>query len=183
MKAWTQDGYLRALRFAAEAHAGQTVPGTDLPYILHVTSVAMEVMAALRAEPDCDQELAVHCALLHDVVEDTEATVERVQATFGTAVASGVSALSKNGTLPKEEQLPDSLLRIRQEPKEVWMVKLADRITNLQPPPSHWSEGKVANYRKEAALIHASLEQASPVLARRLLQKIQDYGRAGRSDE
>ncbi len=50
MGVWTPEGYLEALRFAAEAHAGQTVPGTNLPYLLHVTSVAMEVIAALRTE-------------------------------------------------------------------------------------------------------------------------------------
>ena len=176
MKAWTQDGYLGALRFAAEAHAGQTVPGSTLPYLLHVTLVAMEVIAALRSEPQHDQELAVHCALLHDVVEDTQTTVEQLRERFGPAVANGVDALSKCKALLKHQQLEDSLQRIRKQPAEVWMVKLADRITNLQPPPAHWSLEKVADYRDEAKVIHASLEDASPLLAMRLSQKIETYG-------
>ena len=175
MRAWTQQGYLDALRFAAEAHAGQTVPGTNLPYVIHPASVAMEVIAALREEPACDQELAVRCALLHDVVEDTQATVEQLQATFGPGVASGVSALSKDKALPKERQMEDSLRRIREQPREVWMVKMADRITNLQPPPQHWSREKVSSYRDEATVILASLKDASRVLATRLAQKIEDY--------
>ena len=181
MQLWTQDGYLEALRFAAEAHAGQTFPGTRLPYLLHVTLVAMEVIAALRTEPEHDQELAVRCALLHDVVEDTERTVDQVRALFGSAVASGVWALSKNKALPKDHQMQDSLRRIQEQPAEVWMVKLADRITNLQPPPTHWTPEKVSGYRHEAILIHKTLKDASPVLAARLAQRIESYGAAKRA--
>ena len=176
MRTWTQDGYLRAVRFAADAHGAQKFPGTELPYLLHVTSVAMEVQAALRVEPGRDQELAVQCALLHDVVEDTPVTLDAVRAAFGPAVADGVSALSKDPALPKAEQLPDSLQRIRRQPHEVWMVKLADRITNLQRPPSHWSPQKIAGYREEAILIHRQLSPASPALAARILEKIERYG-------
>lgn len=45
-KQLSQDIYIRASRFAAEAHNGQLVPGTDLPYMLHINLVAMEVLAA-----------------------------------------------------------------------------------------------------------------------------------------
>jgi (p)ppGpp synthase/HD superfamily hydrolase len=176
MGTWTQDGYLRAVRFAAEAHGAQKFAGTELPYLLHVTAVAMEVQAALRLEPERDQELAVQCALLHDVVEDTAVALEAVRAAFGPTVAEGVSALSKDPSLPKADQLADSLERIRRQPHEVWMVKLADRITNLQRPPSHWSAQKIAGYREEAITIHERLAPASPALAQRLLHKIERYG-------
>jgi (p)ppGpp synthase/HD superfamily hydrolase len=176
MRQWTEDGYLRAARFAARAHGRQTLPGSELPYVLHVTSVAMEVMAALRVEPDHDQELAMQCALLHDVVEDTAVALDEIRAAFGPAVAEGVSALSKDPALPKSEQLADSLERIRRQPHEVWMVKLADRITNLQTPPAHWSAEKIATYREEAIQIHGSLGASSPALASRILRKIEAYG-------
>ena len=176
IRPWSQDGYLKALRFAAKAHGTQTVPGTTLPYLSHVALVTMEVIAALRTESTHDQELAVQCALLHDVVEDTPTTIAQVRAVFGAAVADGVAALSKNKALPKEQQLPDSLKRIQGQPSEIWIVKLADRITNLQPPPAHWSREKIAQYRDEAVQIHGCLKQASPLLAGRLLQKIEVYG-------
>ena len=181
MPLWTQDGYLETLRFAAEAHDGQKVPGTTLPYLHHVTLVAMEVMAALRTEPGHDQDLAVRCALLHDVVEDTARTVDQVHDLFGSAVANGVAALSKNKALPKDQQLKDSLDRIRDQPQAVWMVKLADRITNLQPPPAYWTPEKISGYRQEAILIHSTLKDASRVLAARLAQKIGSYGPAKRT--
>jgi (p)ppGpp synthase/HD superfamily hydrolase len=51
-------------------------------------------------------------------------------------VISGVAALTKDETLPsKQEQMIDSLKRLKFEPKCVQMVKLADRITNLAPAP------------------------------------------------
>jgi len=46
-----QDAILAAWRFAAQAHLGQTLPDGDLPYVVHVGSVAMEVMAAHALEP------------------------------------------------------------------------------------------------------------------------------------
>lgn len=168
---------MRALRFAAEAHGAQTVTGTTLPYLWHVTLVTMEVIAALRVEAEHEQELAVQCALLHDVIEDTDRTEDQLRVAFGPAVASGVAALSKDKALPKDDRLPDSLRRIRAQPSEIWMVKLADRIVNLQPPPAHWDARKIAAYRDEAILIHDRLQEASPFLAERLRQKIEAYGR------
>jgi (p)ppGpp synthase/HD superfamily hydrolase len=172
---WSQETYLKAFRFAAHAHLGQMVPGTDLPYIMHLSFVSMEVIAALNIEKEHDENLAVQCAILHDVIEDTDATYEKVKAEFGEAAANGIVALSKNKTLEKHLQLEDSLRRIRQQPHEVWIVKLADRITNLQPPPSYWTKDKIAQYREEAIQIHASLRESSPMLSSRLLAKIEAY--------
>jgi (p)ppGpp synthase/HD superfamily hydrolase len=173
---WSQDQYTAAARFAAAAHLGQAVPGSELPYLLHVTLVAMEVAAALRAEPGHDEDLAILCALLHDTVEDTAVTYEQVAAAFGPAVADGVLALSKDEALPDDEQMPDSLRRIQAQPREVWLVKLADRIVNMQPPPKHWQAAKIAGYKKEARSILAALGAASPLLAARLAEKIEAYG-------
>lgn len=173
---WSQDRYTAAASFAAEAHLGQTVPTGELPYLLHVTLVAMEVAAALRAEPGHAEDLAMCCALLHDTLEDTPVTHERLAAAFGRAVADGVLALSKDEGLPDDEQIPDSLRRIRQQPREVWLVKLADRIVNLQPPPKHWRPEKVAAYRAQSRDILAALGGASPLLAARLAEKIEAYG-------
>ncbi len=172
---WSQDEYIRAYRFAAIAHQGQSVPGTDLPYIVHPALVCMEVIAALVAEQGHDENLAVQCALLHDVIEDTSVTYEQVQQEFGGAVADGVLALSKNPTLPKQSQMQDSLQRIQEQPQEIWLVKLADRISNLQPPPHYWTQDKIIAYRQEAIQIHDTLSAASQFLSARLAAKIEAY--------
>jgi (p)ppGpp synthase/HD superfamily hydrolase len=173
---WSQEKYIKTLRYAAEVHHGQLFPGTDLPYVVHVTMVAMEVIAALAHEDDLDGDLAVQCALLHDVIEDAGKSYEKLSAEFGPEVAEGVLALSKNNILKsKKEKMADSLARIKEQPKEVWMVKLADRITNLQPPPGHWSEERIARYREEGREILTELGRKSSYLAERLKQKIIEY--------
>lgn len=171
-----QDHYINAYRFAALAHDGQKVPGTDIPYLMHLSLVSMEVIASFAVEPECNCVLAVQCALLHDVIEDTPTSYDLVHEVFGKNVADGVAALTKNEKLPtKQEQMADSLRRIREQSPEVWRVKLADRITNLQPPPSHWSTEKKVSYRAEAVTILDALGAASPYLAERLRAKIAAY--------
>jgi (p)ppGpp synthase/HD superfamily hydrolase len=174
-RSWTQASYIKAYRFAAEAHKGQLFPGTDLPYLMHISFVSMEILACLEIEKKHDGDLAVQCALLHDVIEDTDVTYSEVEKAFGRSVAQGVLALTKNASLPKEQRMRDSLERIRQQPYEVWMVKLADRITNLAPPPHYWEKDKIERYREEAIEIHQALHEASDYLSQRLMSKIDEY--------
>lgn len=180
MTHWNPDIYAKAWAFASQHHRGQTYGGSaegeHIEYINHVASVAMEVTAALQTETGVDGNLALQCALLHDTLEDTAATYESLQAQFGTAVADGVQALSKDpGIKDKDEKMRDSLRRIKLQPREVWMVKLADRIANLYHPPFYWDSRKILAYRDEAQLIHSELGSASAVLAGRLQGKIDDY--------
>jgi guanosine-3',5'-bis(diphosphate) 3'-pyrophosphohydrolase len=175
MPNWTQDDYIKAYRFAADRHNNQKYPGTDLPYIMHLSFVCMEVIAALRVSEVAEEAVAVQCALLHDTIEDTTTTYDEVKQTFGPAVADGVMALTKLSTLEKSQKMADSLQRLQQQPAAVQLVKLADRITNLQAPPHYWSREKIAAYRAEAIVIHQALKDANGYLADRLQQKIDDY--------
>jgi (p)ppGpp synthase/HD superfamily hydrolase len=172
---WSPEDYHRAYWFAARAHNGQPMPDSDLPYIVHVSLVTAEVIAALRVEAGHDETLAVQCALLHDVLEDTPVTYVAIEAGFGGPVAAGVLALSKDARLDKAEQMPDSLRRIQQQPSEVWMVKLADRICNLREPRPTWTTERIRQYRAEARDIYQALHAASPLLAARLQEKIDLY--------
>ena len=173
---WYQENYIRAYKFAADAHQGQTVPGTGIPYIMHLSFVSMEIIAALDFHPERDGNLAVQCALLHDTLEDTGTTFEQLAETFGQGVAHGVEALTKDQKIEdKAEKMAECLGRIKQQPEEIWMVKLADRITNLQPPPGHWSKEKIGKYLQEAGKIHEALGEASGYLSSRLLEKIDGY--------
>ncbi|PWQ93542.1 HD domain-containing protein [Leucothrix arctica] len=178
MKIWNQDKYLEAWNFASSIHNGQTLPGSDIPYINHIGLVAMEATATVSHEEINHPDTLVLCALLHDSIEDTSTTYEDIKKVFGAVIADGVLALTKNTELPsKPEQMKDSLNRIKQQPKEVWMVKLCDRITNLQPPPKHWNKAKIAKYQTEATLILNELGEASPFLAERLKTKITNYSK------
>lgn len=94
---------------------------------------------------------------------------------FGVAVADGLRALSKDKAVPKAEQMADSLRRIQEQPREVWIVKLADRAVNMEPAPAHWSMDKRRTYQPQASTILEQLGSASPSLAERLREKIARY--------
>ena len=174
---FSQENYIEVLNFAALAHGEQKTP-KGLPYIAHITCVAMEVINACE-KSQLEQnktDLAISCALLHDVIEDTNITYNEIYVKFGDKIANGVEALTKDKTKStKQEQMKDSLERLLAQPYEIQMVKLADRITNLGIPPKHWDSEKMKKYQEEAALILSCLKNSNIYLAKRLEEKIEEY--------
>jgi guanosine-3',5'-bis(diphosphate) 3'-pyrophosphohydrolase len=169
--------YQEALKFAALKHSksNQTLPGSNLPYVVHLSNVAMEVLIAARYTKKFNLGLALQVSLLHDTIEDTNTNADELSKHFGDAVADGVMALTKNKLLPKVQQMSDSLNRIKKQPKEIWAVKLSDRITNLQSPPSHWNYLKRQKYQDEAMIILDELKEGNEYLSKRLNEKIMEY--------
>ncbi len=171
-----QEVYQKAMKFAGEKHYNQKVPGTNANYLLHIANVAMEVMTAHVAKNNFDLKFAVQVAILHDILEDTDTAIEELEKEFGERIARAVSALTKSNLLPtKREKILDSLKRINKLEKEVGIVKLADRITNLQKPPAHWDIEKRKKYLEEAKLISEKLSGKNEYLERRLKEKINIY--------
>ncbi len=170
-----QEIYQKSIKFAAERHKDQKIKGTNSSYIVHLSNVAMEVIVAYYSEPNFDIEYAVQLALLHDVLEDTDTSINEIKASFGEEVAIGVLALTKNEALPKVEQIYDSLIRINKLRKEVAIVKLCDRLSNLQKPPAFWTKDKIANYLQDAKMISRMLANKHKYLNNRLENKIADY--------
>jgi hypothetical protein len=167
------------LAFALLAHGEQKTPH-GLPYAMHLLSVAGEVINAFSMQPLSYDEhnVAIACALLHDVNEDTSTMITRDTPLAGNAevIAKGVSALTKDKTLPsKEAQMRDSIERLKKRQNCVALVKLADRITNLGVPPSRWDAAKKRAYVDEAKLILQELGYAHAYLADTLRDKITAY--------
>ncbi|MDR1857638.1 MAG: bifunctional (p)ppGpp synthetase/guanosine-3',5'-bis(diphosphate) 3'-pyrophosphohydrolase [Desulfovibrio sp.] len=195
----TADMNLRqmAWRFAAERHGEQQTPVVPLrgrggmpglaetpgapgmgsfPYLFHVGAVVMETQEALVRDPTLNADLALCCACLHDVIEDTGTTREEVAELFGDGIAAGVAALSKDPDLHGLEAIRDSLRRIRLREREIWVVKLADRCTNLGgPPPVDWTREMAIKYAEEGEIIRQTLRTASPWLDARLAMKIRSW--------
>jgi (p)ppGpp synthase/HD superfamily hydrolase len=169
------DDFQQALSLAAHRHNGQCVPGTKLPYLVHVFRVTMEVMNAGFVTPGFDANYGITVAILHDSMEDTDTSYEEITNIFGKRVADGVLALTKFDNLEKSEQMKDSVLRIKELEKEIWAVKLADRITNLDAPPLDWNEEKRKKYMDGANMILQELGEGNEYLAHRLRQKISNY--------
>ena len=173
---FSTQNYQDRLLFATIAHKNQKTP-QGYPYLIHLILVTSEVIEASFYDDFSFDEIniAISCALLHDTIEDTTTTYEEIKERFGEVIANGVLALSKNEKLKKEEQMIDSLNRLKLQPKYIQMVKLADRITNLQKPPSYWSREKITNYYNEAKMILSKLKDSSKFLSKKLETKIKEY--------
>lgn len=175
---WDQEIYLKTLLFAGKAHVHQTVPGTEISYVVHITNVCMETITALVNSPnhELNADLIIQCALLHDVIEDTDITYKDVLDFFGEKVAKGVLALTKNEDLPsKQAQMQDSLNRIIEQGAEIRVVKMADRIQNLQAPPHYWKLEKKQSYLEEAKMLLNTLKGVNDFIENRLAEKIKNY--------
>ncbi|MEU6036356.1 HD domain-containing protein [Actinomadura sp. NPDC047616] len=122
----------RAVAAARHWHGDQTRP-TGAPYLEHLLE-AVEVLARGRGVTDVS---VLAAALLHDVVEDTGATARDVEAEFGPWVGELVEWVTKPpsdglGRQAKRAAKAAYLRRLRDAPREAIMVKLADRISNVQ---------------------------------------------------
>jgi (p)ppGpp synthase/HD superfamily hydrolase len=171
-----QKNYQKAFLFAGEAHQNQIVTGTNANYLLHISNVTMEILIAYFNEPTFDVNFAIQVSILHDTLEDTSITYNDLKNNFGVNIADGVLALTKNSNLPnKSAKILDSLERIKKQPDEVYLVKIADRVTNLQKPPKNWNKDKVINYYNEAKIIEGYLFGKHNYLDNRLQFEINNY--------
>ncbi len=91
--------------------------------------------------------------------------------------AEAVWALTKDPKLLKDYRLTDSLAKIRKCRKEVWAVKLADRITNLQKPPKGWSKTHVTEFYYDSKQVLEALQGGNEFLEKRLKTKIEEYAK------
>jgi len=170
-----QEIYSKAILFAAEAHRGQSIPGSGIPYIVHCARVCHEAVSAASQRNDLSQALLINCSLLHDTLEDTALTYNDILSRFGKDTAEGVLALTKNKSLEKSLRMRDSMRRILHLTPEIAIVKMADRITNLEQPPPHWDMERISLYLEESEIIFMHLEGQDRNLAKRLTSKITDY--------
>lgn len=168
---------MRAWNFASKAHAEQKLPGSKVPYINHVGSVATEIIyAKMNNEVFNDFELAIQCALLHDIIEDTNVTYEGLMEEFGKEISDCVLSLTKDSSImDRYEKTWDCIKRIKNKNNDISLVKLADRIVNLQSPPQPWSKSKRELYIYESEIILQELGTGSVVLKNRLSSKIYNY--------
>jgi GTP diphosphokinase / guanosine-3',5'-bis(diphosphate) 3'-diphosphatase len=121
----------RAYVFSALEHKGQ-VRHSGEPYLVHPLEVA-DILADMKLDVVC-----VASGLLHDVVEDTLTTIERIRETFGEEVAHIVEGVTKISTIPfstsEERQVENfrKMLLAMVDDIRVILVKLADRLHNMR---------------------------------------------------
>ncbi len=122
----------KAVLLATKAHAGQVRKGSGKPYILH----PMEVMAIVTKYTDDEDVIAA--AVLHDTVEDTSITLERLEKEFGPRVADLVASVTedKKKNLPAEstwlERKREAILHLETASHETKLLCFADKYSNLR---------------------------------------------------
>lgn len=119
-----------AYELAVEAHSKQRRKSGE-PYILHPIEVARICAEEIGLGPT-----AIVCALLHDVVEDTETTLEDLRAQFGDRIAILVDGLTKldssyNAESPQAENFKKVLSTLIEDVRVV-LIKMADRLHNMR---------------------------------------------------
>jgi guanosine-3',5'-bis(diphosphate) 3'-pyrophosphohydrolase len=121
----------RAYVFSALEHKGQ-VRHSGEPYLTHPLEVA-NILAEMRVDV-----VAIAAGLLHDVVEDTLTTIDRIREHFGPEVAHLVEGVTKIGAIPfssSEERQAENfrkMLLAMVDDMRVILVKLADRLHNMR---------------------------------------------------
>lgn len=128
LPAATCDAVANAVAFAVRYHGDQRRP-TGAPYLEHLLE-ALEVLVRGAGAGDPDVLCA---AVLHDVVEDTACTLADVRREFGDRVASLVDwvTIPRSGG-DKKTAKEAYLTGLRDAPDDAILVKLADRVSNVQ---------------------------------------------------
>lgn len=116
-----------AASYSARAHRHQTRKDGSTPFAAHPFRVAL----TLRHLFDCDDEIALAAALLHDTIEDTGADYDEILEHFGRDVAECVATLTKNMSLPEAQREIDYDRRLSRADWRARLVKLADVYDNL----------------------------------------------------
>jgi GTP pyrophosphokinase len=145
----------RAYVFSAYEHKGQ-VRRSGEPYMVHPLQVA-DLLADMRLDV-----VAIAAGLLHDIVEDTPNTIEKIRELFGEQVAHVVEGVTKLSSLQfssSEERQAESfrkMLMAMVDDIRVILVKLADRLHNMRTL-HHLPEDRRARIAQETRDIYAPL--------------------------
>ncbi len=156
---------LHAASFAAEKHKDQKRKGSNgEPYINHPIEVA-NLLTNVGAIDDPEMIVA---ALLHDTVEDTDATFDEIESKFGPVVAGYVRELTDDKSLPKAER---KRLQIEHAPhlsQGAKPIKLADKISNIHDvtanPPHDWDLTRRREYVEWGEKVVAGLRGSNAPL-------------------
>lgn len=157
----------QAYQLAAEKHQEQKRSSGE-PYIIHPLSVAA-ILVGLGMDTE-----SVMAGLLHDVVEDTDCTIEDITGQFGREVALLIDGVTKLGKIPyssREEQQAENLrkmLMAMAEDIRVIIIKFADRMHNL-------STLEYVSPQKQRDKALECLEVYAPIAHRLGIRTVKEY--------
>ena len=160
-----------AIEFAKQKHSTQKRKYEGMPYIVHPLRVA-EIVSTRT-----DSVQAYIAAILHDTIEDTDATLKEVQERFGDEVADLVWQLTdrskpSDGNRAKRKAIDRESL-VKASPL-AQTVKMADIIDNAPSIIEH-DPGFARRYLMECLALVKALKKADPVLRERARKLAEDF--------
>jgi (p)ppGpp synthase/HD superfamily hydrolase len=154
-----------AADYAARQHIAQRRKGEQAePYVNHLIEVA-----ALLAEATAGEDVVLLMGgLLHDTLEDTDATYEDLEQRFGPEVAALVAEVTDDKSLPREERKRLQIAKTPDKSRRAKLLKLADKTSNLrglmQSPPAGWTQARLRDYVVWAEAVVRSCRGLNPML-------------------
>lgn len=138
--------FLLAVNYAAEKHQNQRRKNAQkTPYINHPLRVAQYISEA--GEKDIEIWIG---AVLHDTVEDTDATLDEIKELFGIRVCKLVEEVTDNKSLSKATRKRLQISHICEISKGAKLIKMADKLHNLssflESPPDNWDAKRIQGY-------------------------------------
>jgi guanosine-3',5'-bis(diphosphate) 3'-pyrophosphohydrolase len=172
-----------AVHFACQKHASQRRKNAAKdPYINH----PVEVMHIL-SECGIEDAATLCAAVLHDTLEDTNATKEEVIENFGQEVYDIVMDCSDDKSLGKIERKRQQIIHAAHVSPKAKLVKLADKYSNiaglLTDPPAKWSPEIVLGYVRWGFLVCQNLYGENEMLDKRMQDLFAKFGVLSVSEE
>lgn len=160
-----------AIKFATKHHEGQMRKGENLPYIVH----PLRVLAIISSYNN--NEAVLCAAVLHDVIEDTEATAHDVREKFGIYICKLVLELTdiskpEDGNRAKRKEIDRQ--HIASGSNECHLIKIADLIDNTESIIKHMPDFAPV-YIQEKERLLSELGGAPSGLHRIARELIQEY--------
>ena len=156
---------IKALMFAAHKHRDQRRKDIDAsPYINHPISL----VDVLYREGGVDDVVVIVGALLHDTIEDTDTTPAELTAEFGSEISSVVLEVTDDTSLDRATRKQMQIERAAQVSDKAKLIKLADKICNLQDmltqPPASWDLDRKQEYFDWAKQVVNQIRGTNPKL-------------------
>ena len=146
MKEYTK--YWKALTYSFLEYRDLTRKSDkDIPYVIHPIRITLILRAA--GLNDFEHEDIMIASLLHDLVEDTEISLNEIEEKFGEKVASIVAEVTK----PEKGSKDKWLENFASASNEAKTIKMADRIDNLMDMEGMWGIEKQKGYAIQGKII------------------------------
>ncbi len=144
---WELDILYKAVEFAADKHEGQVRKDPERsPYIVH----PLRVCSRLWHDGAVRNVNTLCTAILHDTIEDTDATAEEIRALFGDRITYATLEVSDDQSLSSDEKKQRQLEHAPHMSLDARLVKLADRMDNVWSievsTPIGWDDAKIESY-------------------------------------